>query len=188
MAHYLALIALSFCGNLFKWKWIKINLGSKLLLIWVPVSALAAGCPGSRPQIGLLKHAWRAGWTDLLCAWGAKHRAQVSLLITLPLSQFFIWIINDQNTLLLSCYCLTSRLASWSKWNEIWHFLSLLTQVIGYTEHQHAPQVRRVVPTFDQISYSKCHPLVFWQEIHFSINLFDYVGKRGWCNRFKIIS
>lgn len=52
MAHYLALIALSLCGNLFKWKWIKINLGGELPLIEVPESALAAGCLGSRSQVG----------------------------------------------------------------------------------------------------------------------------------------
>lgn len=54
-----------FCGNLFKWKWIKINLRSKLLPIRVhALSALASRPAIIGPQFGLLKHTGRAGWTD----------------------------------------------------------------------------------------------------------------------------
>lgn len=54
-----------FCGNLFKWKWIKINLRSKLLPIRVhALSALTARPAIIGPRVGLLKHTGRAGWTD----------------------------------------------------------------------------------------------------------------------------
>lgn len=163
MAQYLALIALSLCGNLFKWKWIKINLGGECLLIRVPASALEAELPrvmstGWAVEI-LMKG--RLDWS--LCAGGDKHRT--SLLISCPISHLFIWILNHPTAdlLLLSCYCLTSRIASWSKWNEIWHFFFChYSQGSNVTLSIHiCTQGRRVIPYFDQISYGKCHPLVF---------------------------
>lgn len=87
-----------------------------------------------------------------------------------------------------SCHCLRSQLTLWSKLNEIWHFFVITHACQRSQWALKFTQGWRVVPTFDQISYTKCHPLIFWQEIHFSTNLFDYVGKCVWCNRFKTIS